>query len=171
MSRTIDVNMYQIPGEEEASAAVAIRPLLRGGCVGHRVELLGGCGGSRRRLAVPDGWRARGADDGGAETVAGRDVPIAGDCVDRDVAAAAGINGRLGPVDGRAEGRGAQQKHGNDGKREGLHGFGGLFACLLGCVGVVCRREREKVGGLCSTFIIISWLAASREAKKKRNVS
>lgn len=154
----------------EPQFAVDFRPLLRGGFVGHRVELLGGCSGSRRRLAVPDGWRARGADDGGAEAVAGRDASIAGDCVDRDVAAAAGVlDGRLGPVDGRAEGRGAQQQHGNDGKREGLHGFGVLFVCLLGCVGLVCRREREKVGGLCSTFII-PWLATVREAKK-RNVS
>jgi hypothetical protein len=45
-----------------------------------------------------------------------------------------------------------------------------LFVCLFGCVGVVCRRERAKVGGLCSTFIIISWLAAFKGGKN-RNVS
>lgn len=139
----------------EKPSRVDFRPLLRGGhrvelLGGHGVKLLGGCGGSRRRLADPDGWRARGADDGGAEAVAGRDVPVAGDCVDRDVAAAAGVNGRLGPADGRAKGRGAQQQHGNDGKREALHGFGGLFVCLFVCLGVsvysAVGGERRRAG-------------------------
>lgn len=80
---------------------------------------------------MPDGSRANGADNSGADAVASRDGAVAGDCVYGNVAAAAGVNRRLRPVDGRVFGRGTQQQHGDDGKERGLHDFDDL-SCFAG---------------------------------------